>query len=98
MNELKQKRVYIAGKITGDRNYKIKFSKTEETLRREGNIVLNPASLPEGMTAAEYMRLCFCMIDMADMVVFLPDFTKSQGAMLEFNYCVYIGKSRQIRA
>ena len=56
------------------------------------NIVLNPAELPEGMEAADYMRICMAMIDVADAVVFLPDAKDSAGARLEKAYCEYVGK------
>ena len=45
------------------------------------------------MTAGDYMRICFAMIDTADMVVFLPDYYESKGAMLEHAYARYIGKA-----
>jgi len=44
------------------------------------------------LTPADYMRLCFAMIDIADGVIFLPDYKDSMGAMLELEYCSYIGK------
>ena len=41
-------KVYIAGKITGDQGYQAKFRRAAAGLRMCGNIVLNPAELPEG--------------------------------------------------
>ena len=86
-------KIYIAGKITGDPNYKEKFSAEAEKLERAGNIVLNPATLPEGMKPEDYMRICFAMIDSADIVSFLPDAEESEGARLEKEYCKYIKKA-----
>ena len=85
-------KVYIAGKITGADGYKEKFEHAKDILNRLGYAVLSPADLPGGMTAADYMRICFAMIDTADTVVFLPDYKESPGAMLEYQYCGYIGK------
>lgn len=85
-------KVYIAGKITGDCEYREKFERAAELLRREGHKVLNPAVLPEGFSRGEYMRICFVMIDVADTVVLLPDYQDSPGARLEKEYCRYIGK------
>ena len=85
-------KVYIAGKITGDENYREKFGNAKEILERLGYTVLSPAVLPEGMQAADYMRICFAMIDTADDVVFLEDYQQSPGALLEYQYCFYIGK------
>ena len=86
------KKIYIAGKITGDVGYREKFAAAEEKLVREGYIVLSPAVLPEGMSTADYMRICFAMIDVADKVAFLDDFLESQGARLEWDYCAYTKK------
>lgn len=88
-------KVYIAGKITGDPGYRDKFAAAEIQLGRQGNTVLNPAELPEGMTPADYMRICLAMIDVADSVVFLPDATNSAGARLEKAYCKYVGKEME---
>ena len=85
-------KIYLAGKITGDDNYKEKFAEGEEKLKRKGHIVLSPAILPEGLTVSDYMRICFAMIDCADAVAFLPDWNESKGAQLENAYCQYIGK------
>lgn len=85
-------KVYIAGKIDGDGNYKRKFAHVAQSQREVGNIVLNPAELPEGMLPADYMRICLAMIDTADMVLFLPDWFSSRGAAVEFEYCNYIRK------
>ena len=75
-------KVYIAGKITGDENYKLKFSAIEKILQEFGYVVLSPAVLAAGMTPADYMRICFAMIDTADCVYFLPDWKQSKGAQL----------------
>ena len=85
-------KVYIAGKITGDPGYRDKFAAAEIHLGGQGHTVLNPAELPEGMAQADYMRICFAMIDVADAVIFLQDAKDSAGARLEMAYCEYIGK------
>lgn len=90
-----QLKVYIAGKITGDPNYREKFEEAQKGIEAIGHIVLSPATLPAGMSAADYMRICFAMIDTADTVIFLEDYIKSGGATLEYEYCKYIGKPVQ---
>lgn len=85
-------KAYIAGKITGDANYRKKFARAKKCLESEGFVVLNPAELPEGMRPADYMRICMAMIDCADIVAFLPDYELSKGAQLEWAYCQYVGK------
>lgn len=85
-------KVYIAGKITGDSTYREKFQRAQKALEGEGFIVLNPAELPEGMLASDYMRICIAMMECADVVAFLPDYDQSRGALLENDWCQYTGK------
>lgn len=86
-------KIYIAGKITGEPDYKEKFEAAAMNLEAQGYIVLNPAELPEGMRAADYMRICFAMIDAADAVYLLKNWEYSSGASIEKDYAVYIGKA-----
>ena len=88
-------KVYIAGKITGDPNYRKKFKAAATDIARGGHITLNSADLPEGLLPKDYMCICFAMIDAADVVVFLPDAKGSAGARLEKAYCEYIGKEME---
>lgn len=78
--------VYIAGPITGIPDYKEKFSKAEQRLKAEGNIVLNPTVLPAGMPYESYFPICFAMIDAAEKMYFLHGWEKSQGARFEFGH------------
>lgn len=85
-------KAYIAGKITSDSTYREKFQRAKKALEGEGFIVLNPAELPEGMLSSDYMRICFAMMECADVVAFLPDYDQSRGARLELDWCQYVGK------
>lgn len=87
-------KIYIAGKITGDPNYKDKFANMEsELLKMPETVIINPAKLPQGLTPADYARICFAMIDSSDIVVFALDYKESSGALLEMQYCRYIKKT-----
>lgn len=86
-------KVYLAGSITGDPNYKEKFCRAEERLKKDEFVVLNPAVLPEGMAPKDYMMLCVQMIFAVDIVAFLPDWKESRGATLEHALCEYIGRT-----
>ena len=85
--------IYIAGKITGDPNYKEKFRQAEKRIKAEfpGAYIFNPAALPLGQSNKWYMDMSRNMISVSDIVVFLPDYTESKGAKLELAYCNYIG-------
>ena len=51
-------KIYIAGKIAGDRRYRAKFREAAKALEAADHVVLNPATLPDGLTDADYMRIC----------------------------------------
>ena len=85
-------KIYISGKITGDKRYKTKFREAERRLQAEGHTVLNPANQPAGLRPADYMRVCFAMMETTDVVLFLQDYQESKGAMLEWAWCQYVGK------
>ena len=42
-------KIYIAGKIAGDRRYRAKFREAAKALEAAGHVVLNPATLPDGL-------------------------------------------------
>ena len=85
-------KIYIAGKITGDRKYKAEFREAAKTLEVLGHVVLNPATLPDGLEQVDYMRICLAMLEAADLAVFLPDYQESAGAMVEWAWCQRTGK------
>ncbi len=59
-------KVYLAGKITGDQNYREKFAAAAKKLEeRAGVTVISPAVTPEGLKKADYMRICFAMLESA---------------------------------
>jgi hypothetical protein len=86
-------KIYVAGKITGDSGYRLKFDRYASVQRRADNIVLNPAILPAGLEHHEYLHICFAMIDTADCVHFLRDWRESKGTRIEHDYCRQNGKS-----
>ncbi len=86
------KKVYIAGKITGEPRYKEYFAKGCEIARDRNVIPINPAELPEGMKPADYMAICLPMLLTADEVWLLPNWMHSQGACIEKMLAQYTGK------
>ena len=79
-------KVYIAGKITGNPDYKQQFAEVEKKLREKGHTTMNPAVLPDGFEHSEYMQICFSMIDVCDAVYFQNNWKDSKGANMEYNY------------
>ena len=85
-------KIYISGAITGTNDYTERFAKAEKELTEQGYSVVNPAKvnaqLPEDTTYEEYMKMCFCMLDMCDGIYMLKGWEKSCGANREYWYAM----------
>ncbi len=79
-------KIYIAGKISGDRTYKKKFKKAERALKKKGHSVMNPAWLGDykDFTWFDYMMVSGAMQRRCEAVLFLPDWKQSDGARIEY--------------
>lgn len=83
----KKLKIYIAGAITNDHNYKIKFDAIDKWLSSQGYIVFNPTTTPLGLTYKEYIDLGLQMLMRCDCMCVLPhDVNNSPGLMLEKHY------------
>ena len=83
---MKQKKIFISGKITGNEIYYAQFLTAEIELKNKGHIVFNPATMPIGLEYEQYMHICKAMIDVCDTVAFLPNWKNSKGAGEEYLY------------
>ena len=89
---MEKQKVYISGPIS-DRldTYQATFREAAELVERAGFIPINPATLPLGLEKRDYMKITLAMLDSADMVLLLDDWTQSSGAQLEDGYAEYTG-------
>ena len=85
-------KIYISGAITGTDDYMERFAKAEKQLAEQGYSVVNPAKvnaqLPEDTTYEEYMKMCFCMLDMCEAIYMLKGWSKSCGSNREYWYAM----------
>lgn len=90
-------KVYISGKITGQPNYMELFQAKQTELELQGHIVVNPSKLINilgtDFSHAEYMHICYALIDLCDEVHFLNNWIDSFGAKLEMGYALQKGKT-----
>ena len=87
------KTVYLAGKITGDPLYALKFFDAARALEAAGFAVMNPAVLPpEGFAYGAYIRVTTAMLDECETACFLPDWEESAGARYEHSRATEHGK------
>lgn len=91
--DIKQRKVYVAGGISGVEDFKERFDEAVEELEKEGYAVLNPAVFPPGFEQNEYMHICYAMIDVCDTIFFLDNWQTSVGAQKERVYGDRQGKS-----
>lgn len=83
-------KVYIAGAITDNPNYKEQFKAAEERLRAAGHAVINPCK-NEGFTYREYINMGLCELMHCDAIYLLKGYDQSTGAVLELDYARSVG-------
>ena len=90
--------IFISGPMAGiDQYNRDSFLNAEIRLSQQGYTVLSPASiiplvLPERISHAQYLAICFAMIDACDAVYFLNEWEQSDGARQEMQYATEHGK------
>lgn len=86
-------KIYLAGKITENKNYVFDFMRGGDYLQAKGHTVLTPICLPQGLEYEDYMHICFAMIEVADGVALLPGWQDSPGAVREQEHAIKKGKT-----
>lgn len=91
--------VFLSGKISDPDLKQVQRNRREFTFAKNqlkqiapDCVVINPATLPLGMKHDQYMKICFAMVEVCDVLVWLPGCDKSLGSTMEMEYAQSIGK------
>ncbi|ECT1023755.1 nucleoside 2-deoxyribosyltransferase [Salmonella enterica] len=77
-------KVYIAGPMSGLPNFnRDRFNEIAGLVVESGNIPLNTAILPDGLSERDYMAIGIAMLQCADAIYLLEGWEKSAGARAE---------------
>lgn len=86
--------IYVAGPMSGIKNFnRPLFNMVAAELSDQGHSVLNPATLPDGLSQGQYMQICLPMVAVAHELVMLPGWEQSEGAYIEFLLAKKSGKT-----
>lgn len=91
-NVKKPLKVFLSGPVTSRLDtYQAEFEEAARIVREAGHLPLNPAALPIGMEQRDYMRITLAMLDSADLILQLPGWGKSAGAVAEYAVAMKTG-------
>jgi len=87
-----KKKIYISGPMTGYPEFnRPAFNTVADKIKSDGDIPLNPALSPDGLSEHEYMRLAMEQLLMADEIIFLEGWNQSKGARAEYAMAEKLG-------
>ncbi len=90
-------RIYIAGRVRGNDNFKEKFDAAELMLKKQfpDAEIINPVVMTAGIakecptfTHHEYMELCICALDKCTHIFLMENWNWSSGAKEEVKYAL----------
>lgn len=95
---MKNNRIYIAGRISGDAEFREKFERAEryltEHLEWKWWEVVNPVrECPDGWPWWRCMVRCLWLVAGCRWVAMLPDWNESRGARIEHCWARVLGKT-----
>lgn len=76
--------IYICGPMTGIKDFnRPAFNIIAALLEEGGDVALNPAVLPSGLSQFQYMDICLAMLRSAEAILLLNGWELSSGAQAE---------------
>lgn len=85
-------KVYIAGPMSGLPAFnRPAFFQAAKEIIAAGDIAINPAVLPDGLSEADYMSISLSMLQCADAIYLLSEWRASAGARAEYALAEKLG-------
>ena len=87
--------IFISGKITGDENYKEKFKKAKDNIRKfyPEAAIISPTDIELfNMTYIDCLDVTLKLLEKSDIIYMLPDWRNSHGAKKEYNMARRLNK------
>jgi len=88
---MKEKNIYISGKITGVENFAEIFASKEQELTKQGHNVFNPAKHPDMFSWQQFMELDLKALSFCDSIYMMKGWETSRGAKLELEEAMKLG-------
>lgn len=88
-------KIYLSGKISGTRDFRERFQKAGDNLKKDGWDVINPVAigdlLPPSTTYKQFLELDLKLLSMCDAIYLIPGWETSEGAKTERQFAEALG-------